>query len=109
MNIKLGYGERKDDIPPLRAVGPVTEEEYLSREERFEKHIKEDIKVDATGKTVAEKIEIIRKYRFDQYDKVTDAAFKRRGWTKEGVPTLERLKELNIDLPELINIVKNAL
>jgi aldehyde:ferredoxin oxidoreductase len=109
MNIKLGYGERKDDIPPLRAVGPVTEEEYLSREERYEKHIKEDIKVDATGKTVAEKIEIIRKYRFDQYDKVTDAAFKRRGWTKEGVPTLERLKELNIDLPELVDVVKKAL
>jgi hypothetical protein len=28
---RLGYGTRKDDIPPYRAVGPVTEEEYQSR------------------------------------------------------------------------------
>jgi aldehyde:ferredoxin oxidoreductase len=34
-----------------------------------------------------------------------DAAYKRRGWTRDGVPTVERLKELGIDLPELVAIV----
>ena len=29
-NIRRGYGTRKDDMPPFRALGPVTEQEYLS-------------------------------------------------------------------------------
>jgi aldehyde:ferredoxin oxidoreductase len=35
-----------------------------------------------------------------------DAAYQRRGWTQNGVPKIERLKELGIDLPELLEIVK---
>jgi aldehyde:ferredoxin oxidoreductase len=37
---------------------------------------------------------------------VTDAAYKRRGWNFDGIPTLERLIELNIDLPELVQIIE---
>ncbi|MDD3050195.1 MAG: aldehyde ferredoxin oxidoreductase C-terminal domain-containing protein [Candidatus Cloacimonetes bacterium] len=107
MSIMLGYGQRENDIPPYRAVGPVTEEEFFSREDRYNKQLKEIIGVDPEGKTVEEKMAIIRKYRYEQYNKVTDAAFERRGWTKEGVPKIERLKELGIDLPELVNIVKD--
>ena len=49
---------------------------------------------------------ILRKHRVELYNKVVDVAYKRRGWTKNGVPTIKRLKELGIDLPELVEIVK---
>ncbi len=105
MSYYLGYGTRKDDIPPLRAVGPVTEEEYLSREERYEKHLKEEIDVDPAGKTVAEKIAIIRDYRYKRYNEMLDAIYKKRGWDENGVPTREKLQQLGIDLPEVLEML----
>src|SRR5690554_4232116 len=106
MNIMMGYGKREDDVPPYRAVGPVTEEEYLSRQERYDKQLREELKLDPEKLSLEEKIEKIRQYRYEQYDKLMDAAYERRGWTKDGVPRVERLKELGIDLPELVEIVK---
>jgi aldehyde:ferredoxin oxidoreductase len=94
-------------MPPYRAVGPVTKEEYESRAERYDKQLKDIIGVDPGGKSTEEKMAILRKYRVDLYNKVVDAAYKRRGWTKNGVPKIDRLKELGIDLPELVEIVKS--
>lgn len=105
-NIRQGYGQRKDDYPPYRAMGPVLEDEYLAREERYDKQMKEKIGIDPAGKSVAERVEITRKHRFKQYDSLIDAVFKRRGWTSDGCPTPEHLKDLGMDLPEVLEVVK---
>ncbi|MBN1650431.1 MAG: hypothetical protein JW857_03830 [Bacteroidales bacterium] len=106
-NIRRGFGLRKHDAQPYRAAGPVTKEEYLSREERYDSQMKDIIGIDPTGKSVEEKLEITRKYRLDQYERLLDAVYKRRGWTKNGVPTIEHLKNIGMDLPELIDVVKD--
>jgi aldehyde:ferredoxin oxidoreductase len=41
-----------------------------------------------------------RKYRTDRYEKLLDAVYARRGWTSNGVPTLETAKRLGIDQVE---------
>ena len=107
MSRMLGFGTRKDDMPPYRAVGPVTVKEYESRVERYDKQMKEIIGVDPEGKTTEEKMKIVRDYRMDLYNRVVDAAYQRRGWTPNGVPTIKRLQELGIDLPELVEIIKD--
>lgn len=104
-NIRRGYGLRKHDAQPYRACGPVTKEEYESRAERYDKQMKELIGVDPVGKTTEEKMAITRKYREDRYEQLLDAVYKRRGWTRNGVPTIEHLKNLGMDLPELIEVV----
>jgi aldehyde:ferredoxin oxidoreductase len=48
----------------------------------------------------------LRKYREEQYRKLQDAVYQRRGWTPDGVPTLEKLHELGIDFPEVVEVVK---
>jgi aldehyde:ferredoxin oxidoreductase len=106
-NIRRGYGLRKHDAQPYRAAGPVTNEEYISRQERYDKQMKELIGIDPTGKTVEEKVAITRKYREDRYEQLLDAVYFRRGWTKNGVPKIEHLKKIGMDLPEVIDIVKN--
>jgi len=108
-NIRMGYGKRIHDRIPYRAMGPVTEEEYLSRQERYDKQLKELVGFDPEGKTTQEKMAALRKYREEQYERLTDAVYKRRGWTMDGVPTIEKLKELGMDLPELIEVVKKHL
>ncbi|MCK4414391.1 MAG: (2Fe-2S)-binding protein [Candidatus Eisenbacteria sp.] len=108
MSYMLGRGTREHDIPPYRAVGPVTSEEYESRRERYDKQMKELLGVEPDRKPVEEKIALLRRYREAQYAKVIDSAYQRRGWNKNGVPTLARLKELGIDLPEIVAIVEGA-
>lgn len=105
-NIRRGYGKRKDDAQPYRAAGPVTVEEYLSRQERYDKQLKENVGINPEGKTVQEKMAILRKYREDRYEKLLDAVYTRRGWTLNGIPKIEYLKKIGMDLPELIEIVK---
>ncbi len=108
INYMLGYGTRKDDIPPMRAIGPVTAEEYESCMEKYDKELNENLGVDIKAKSIQEKLKLIREYRYQQYNKVIDAAYERRGWTNDGVPTLNRLKELGIDIPELVEIVNDT-
>jgi aldehyde:ferredoxin oxidoreductase len=104
-NLRRGYGKRIHDAQPYRAAGPVTKEEYLSMEEFYDKKMKEVIGVDPKGKTLEEKMAITKEYRLEQYEKLLDAVYKRRGWTKNGIPTIEHLKDLGMDLPELIETV----
>jgi aldehyde:ferredoxin oxidoreductase len=104
-NLRRGYGTRKYDAQPYRACGPVTKEEYESRVERYDKQLIEKVEFDPTGKTTEEKMAVLRKYRENQYEKLLDAVYERRGWTKNGVPKIEHLKNIGMDLPELIETV----
>ncbi|MBK7214852.1 MAG: aldehyde:ferredoxin oxidoreductase [Bacteroidales bacterium] len=108
-NIRMGKGLRKHDAQPYRACGPVTEEEYLSRQERYDKQLMELQNIDPTNMSLQEKMAATRKYRENRYEQLLDAVYKRRGWTPNGVPTLEHLKDLGMDLPEVIEVVSPLL
>jgi aldehyde:ferredoxin oxidoreductase len=104
-NLRMGHGQRADDAIPYRSAGPVTVEEYESRAERYDKQLRELVGYDPVGKTSEEKMVALRAYREDQYEQLMDAAYKRRGWTRDGVPTREKLQALGIDFPEVIDVV----
>ncbi|MFV1949518.1 MAG: aldehyde ferredoxin oxidoreductase C-terminal domain-containing protein, partial [Anaerolineales bacterium] len=59
------------------------------------------------GLSTSEKNAKLRKYREDQYLKLLDVVYKRRGWTSNGIPTIEKLSSLGIDLPDVLAIVEN--
>jgi aldehyde:ferredoxin oxidoreductase len=106
-NLRQGYGKRANDAQPYRAAGPVTVEEYESRAERYDTQMKEILGVNPEGKTSEEKVAITRAYRESQYEKLLDAVYKRRGWTSNGVPKIEHLKNIGMDLPELMEVIKD--
>lgn len=106
-NLRRGYGTRKYDAQPYRAAGPVTKEEYESRAERYDKQIREKTGIDPAGKTTEEKMKILRKYREAQYEGLLDAVYKRRGWNSNGVPTIGFLQKIGMDLPEVIDVVRD--
>lgn len=105
-NIRRGYGLRKHDAQPYRVCGPVTKEEYLSRQERYDKQLKEQVGIDPTNMSLEDKMAAMRKYREGRYEQLLDAVYNRRGWTSNGVPKIEHLKAIGMDLPELIEVVK---
>ena len=106
-NLRRGFGTRIHDRQPYRAAGPVTIEEYESRSERYDKQLLELTGYDPAGKTTSEKMKVLRKYREDQYEKLLDAVYKRRGWNKNGIPTIDFLKNIGMDLPEVLEVVKD--
>lgn len=104
-NLKLGFGRRNSDYPPYRAMGPVTEEEYESRLDRYDKELVEQVGFATSGRSTAEKVAALRSYREDRYEKLVDAVYKRRGWSKDGIPTIETVKKLGIDFPDVIELI----
>jgi aldehyde:ferredoxin oxidoreductase len=104
-NVRLGFGTREHDSIPYRSVGPVTVEEYESRAERYDRQLAEQVGFDPAGKSTEEKIAVLRRHREGEYDKLTTAVYERRGWTPDGVPTLETLRRLHIDFPEVVEAV----
>jgi aldehyde:ferredoxin oxidoreductase len=105
-NLKMGFGRRVHDDLPYRAVGPVTELEYESRAERYDTQLQEKYGVDLSGKTTAEKVALLRRFRQDEYEKLKDAVYQRRGWTADGIPSVAKVKRLGIDFPEVLELLK---
>jgi aldehyde:ferredoxin oxidoreductase len=101
-NVRLGFGQRDQDYPPYRAMGPVTKLEYESRHERYDKQLLEDAGVNPEGLSTEEKMAATRNYRMDRYEKLMDAVYHRRGWTNDGIPSVETLTRLGIDYPDVV-------
>lgn len=106
-NLRRGYGKRVNDNQPYRAAGPVTKEEYESRAERYDKQLQEKVGFSTAGKTTEDKMKVLRKYREDQYERLRDAVYRRRGWNNNGVPTIAHLKKIGMDFPEVLDVVKD--
>jgi len=112
MNVWMGRGRRKDDWIPYRSMGPVTEMEYISRKDRYDKYLAEKIglsekKIEKMN--VKEKMKILYDFRQDQYQKLADAVYFRRGWTPNGVPTPQKMKQLGIDDPKMLEFLKETI
>ena len=106
-NLRMGFGKREHDTIPYRSAGPVTIEEYESRQERYDSQLKDKFGFNPEGKSTVEKIKIMREFREQEYEKLKDAVYKRRGWDDNGVPTLEKIKEIGIDFPEIVAVIQN--
>ena len=105
-NLRMGFGRRFHDHIPYRAMGPVTVDEYASRQERYDKQLVEKHRIDISGKKAPEKVALLRKMREQAYEKLKDAVYKRRGWTADGIPTVATVQRLGIDLPEVLEVLK---
>ena len=42
----------------------------------------------------------------EQYELLKDAVYERRGWTQNGIPTVETVKRLGIDFSEVLDVLK---
>jgi aldehyde:ferredoxin oxidoreductase len=105
-NLRMGFGTREHDRIPYRAMGPVTVEEYESRAHRYDQQLQQFLNIDPSEKSSLEKVQILRNYREDQYQQLVDSVYKRRGWNKQGIPTLETVQRLGIDFVDLVQLIQ---
>ncbi|MGQ9493206.1 MAG: aldehyde ferredoxin oxidoreductase family protein [Anaerolineae bacterium] len=107
-NLRMGFGTREHDAIPYRSMGPVTVEEYESRAERYDQQVRE-AGFNPEGKSTPEKVATLRQLREQRYESLIDAVYKRRGWSPQGIPTLETVKRLGIDYPDVVALLKKHL
>ncbi len=105
-NLRMGYGRREHDGIPYRAVGPVTALEYEDRAEHYDRELREHCGESIEGKSVQERARMLRRHREERYQRLVDAVYARRGWTRDGIPTLATVKRLNIDFPEVVELLR---
>ena len=106
--LRMGRVGRQHDYPPYRAMGPVTKLEYESRQERYDEQLKKLVGIDPANMSTEEKMDHLRKYRETQYEKLMDAVYERRGWDMNSIPTVEKLRSLGMDRPEVIEVIELA-
>ncbi len=107
-NLRMGKGTSEHHHAPDRGLGPVWEDEWNERPDYFDGRLKE-FGVDIEGLSVKEKIELLQKYRRGQWQELKMAVYKRRGWNKNGIPTLETVKRLGLDYPDVIELLNKHL
>jgi len=112
MNVWMGRGRRRDDWIPYRSMGPVTEMEYISRKDRYDQHLVEKLGLDkkyVAGLPINEKIQLLYNYRQEQYQKLADAVYYRRGWTPNGVPTIQKMKKLGFSDKKMLRMIEEKI
>ncbi len=112
MNVWMGRGQRKDDWIPFRSMGPVTEIEYVSRKERYDKQLVEKLgfsQKEVEKMSVSEKLRVLYEFRRDQYEKLTDAVYYRRGWTPNGIPTPQKMKQLGFTDMKMLTMLEQKI
>lgn len=106
-NLKMGFGTIEHDAIPYRAMGPVTNIEYESRQDRYDAYLEGHLNVNPGSIGTSEKVKLLRNYREKKFEDFRSAIYAKRGWSPNGVPTVETLKRFQIDFPEIIELVKN--
>ncbi|MDD5369015.1 MAG: aldehyde ferredoxin oxidoreductase C-terminal domain-containing protein [Anaerolineaceae bacterium] len=104
-NLRMGFGKRENDYPPYRAMGPVTALEYESRSERYDNSLRNDLGLEPEKMALVDKMAALRQYRESRYEHLVDAVYSRRGWTKQGIPTLDTAHRLGIDFPDVVELI----
>ena len=93
-------------------MGPVTEMEYKSRKDRYDTYLVDKLglsKNEVEKMDVKEKMELLYDYRQDQYQKLADAVYYRRGWTPNGVPTPQKMKQLSFDDSKMLEMLQEKI
>jgi aldehyde:ferredoxin oxidoreductase len=108
MNVWMGRGRRKDDWIPFRSMGPVTEMEYVSRKDRYDKQLVEKLGLnekEIEQLNIKERLDRLYTFRRNQYQKLADAVYYRRGWTPNGVPTPQKMKQLGMNDQKMLEML----
>lgn len=107
-NLRMGKGTRANHNCPNRGLGPVFEDEWNARPDYFDGKLKE-AGIEPEGLSVKDKVAKLQEFRRGQWEQLVDAVYKRRGWNRNGIPTLETVKRLGIDYPDVVELLKKHL
>ena len=93
-------------------MGPVTKMEYLSRKERYDNQLVEKLgftEEEVENMSIEERMKHLYEYRRNEYEKLADAVYYRRGWTPNGVPTPKKMRELGFTDERMLKMLEKKI
>jgi aldehyde:ferredoxin oxidoreductase len=108
INLRQGFGTREFDRIPMRAMAPVFMDEFHSRKDYYMKYLEEKVGVNVNSASDEDLLKTLHEYRREQYELLTDAVYKEKGYDLNGIPLDATLTRLGFDKPEYISIVEAA-
>jgi aldehyde:ferredoxin oxidoreductase len=108
INLRQGFGTREHDSIPLRAKVPVFMNEFISRKPYYQKYLSDVVGSKVTSMDDKAMLAALQKYRIEQYEKLTDAVYKEKGYDRNGIPLDETLRRLGLNDGEYFEIVHSA-
>ena len=96
INLRQGKGTRKNDLIPMRAMGPVFYNEYEARKDYYDNWLKENYSNQEIPEDPAERLKLIKKLRAQNYQQLCDAVYKEKGFSNDGVPLPETIEKFGL-------------
>jgi aldehyde:ferredoxin oxidoreductase len=96
INVRQGKGTRVSDQIPLRAMAPAYFDEYQARMAYYDEWL---AAASGNGDLPADpqkRHQLLIEKRLDAYQKLCDTVYEEKGFSAEGVPTLETVKALGL-------------
>jgi aldehyde:ferredoxin oxidoreductase len=81
---------------PLRAMGPVYLNEYESRAEYYDSWLKENAGDGALPERNEEKLNLLIEKRRQQFERLSDLVYQRKGYTIDGIPKRETVIKFDL-------------
>lgn len=108
INVRQGKGTRDSDQIPLRAIGPVFENEYDDRAEYYDQWLKDTLGANNNiPKDRDKRRELLLDIRIKAYQKLCDAVYKEKGFSNEGIPLPETVEKFGILDDQAQRLLKN--
>ena len=89
INLRQGKGTRASDQIPLRALGPVYENEYQSRADYYDEWLREQLGNAKVPESLKQKHALLIEKRLAAYQQLCDIVYAKKGFTSEGIPKRE--------------------
>lgn len=108
INLRQGYGTREHDRIPMRAMAPVFPNEFSARREYYLHYLGEVVGVETGSRSDEELLAALQDYRAAQYEKLSDAVYRAKGYDGNAIPLDETLHRLGFTEEGYFEIVRQA-
>ncbi len=108
INLRQGYGTREHDRIPMRAMAPVSVEEFAARRDYYSQYLKEVAGVQTDSRSDEELLAALQEYRRAQYEKLSDVVYQAKGYDSDAIPLDETLQRLGFTAEKYQRIVRQA-
>jgi aldehyde:ferredoxin oxidoreductase len=96
INLRQGKGTRESDQIPERAMGPAFYNEYEARAEYYDAWLKENAGTEEVPEDPESRHRLLMALRQEAYQRLCDAVYEEKGYTKDGVPLPETLERFDL-------------
>jgi len=108
INLRQGYGTRKHDKIPMRAMAPVFMNEFLDRKDYYIKYLKDVAGIDVAVKNDEELLALLQEHRVIQYERLSDKVYEEKGYDMYSIPLDSTLQRLGFHGDDYYEIVRTA-